>query len=125
MSTMTPREIMELVMFSENVTSPDQLPNREKLNLICAVFDADGVDLSSKFDFDAVIATGDPQMIYAALQLASLQFEYTTRLHLNGHLVGEEHDQVMSSLHLAKGKLRWAFSFRRFGSDVPPYPFIN
>jgi hypothetical protein len=122
---MTPREIKELIMLSDTVTAPDQLPNREKVNLICAVFDVASIDLSAIFDFDGIIATEDPQLIFAGLQLASLQFEYITRMHMNGHMAEDEHERVMNFLHLAKGKLRWASSFRRFGGKVPPYPFVN
>lgn len=89
------------------------------------MFDVDAIDLTAIFDFDAVIATNDPQKIFAALQLASLQFEYITRMHMHGHIADDENERVMSYLHLAKGKLRWAFSFRRFGGKVPPYPFVN
>lgn len=122
---MNRNEIAAKVVNSNAIVGSDMLTNREKIGLVCQVFQCDGVALEERFEFDAVIGTGDPMMVYASIHLASLQFEYFTRLHLEKLVDDEQYDWWLSYLELSKSKLRWAFSYLRFGINPPPYPFIN
>ncbi len=122
---MNPLEIAYSVCNSDNIIEADGMTNRERFHYICRIFDVDSISLANTFDYDLAVATEDPELIFAALQLALLQWQFVTQLHMGGHVSDETHEQALHYLYLTRSKLRWAFSFRRFGNEVPPYPFVN
>jgi 3',5'-cyclic AMP phosphodiesterase CpdA len=101
------------------------LTNYERFHFICHVFDVESINLNEQFDFDVVIATGDLEVIAAAMHLASLQYEWVERCHHEGHIEGEAHEVWTAYLINSKRKMIWADSFMRVGSKPPPYPFVN
>jgi hypothetical protein len=122
---MNRNEIANQVVNSNAMIDNDMLTNRERFMLVCSVFQCDAVALEDRYEFEKVIDSDDPMLIYASQQIASLQFEYFTRLHLEGLIDDERYEWWLSYLELSKGRLRWALSFVRFGQKVPPYPFLN
>lgn len=122
---MNRNEIASQVVNSNAIVGTDMMTNRVRFLFICSIFQCDAVSLEDHYPFEKTIDTGDPALVYAALQLASLQFEYFTRLHLENLIDEERYQGWLSYLELSKGRLRWALSFMRFGRSVPPYPFLN
>lgn len=118
-------EIASRIVNSNNIVGADMMTNRERFMLVCQVLQCDSVALEERFDFDLAISSNDPMAVYAAINLASLQFEYFTRCHLENLIDEERYEWWMSYLEYSKSKLRWAFSFLRLDRQPTPYPFVN
>lgn len=122
---MTPTEIATQIAFSDKVVGTDQLTNRERFSYICYVFQVESIKLGNTYDFDIAIQSKDCDFIMASSFLASMQFEFSTRCFLEGLITDSQHQTDIHYLGLAMAKLRWALAFLRFGTNPPPYPFIN
>lgn len=122
---MTPSDIAQRVVNSTSSAGPGELTNREKFHYICHVFEVTSIKMNDLFDYDEAIATGDPEVILAAMCLASLQYEWLTRCHMEKLVADAKYDADITYLTLVLGKMRWAKSFLQFGNQPPPYPFIN
>ena len=120
---MKPSEIACLTVNSPVIV--EGLTHRERFYFICEVLQCEGISLGDQFDYDAAIETNDCEMIMAAMHLATLQFEFVTRCHLQGHYTDEQSEWLTSYLLLAKSKMRWAYSFLQLGKEPPPFPAVN
>jgi hypothetical protein len=122
---MNANEIGRYVSNSVSHITTDVMTNRERTAYICAVFEVDAFRLDDHYNYDDAITTGHPGLIYAALQLASLQFEYATRMHLEKLTPDDVYEKTLHYLEKAKSRLRWALAFRRFDLDIAVYPFAG
>lgn len=118
-------EIANAVCSDNRPFGHEGMSNRERFHYICEVFECGSIRISDQFDYDLAVSSNDCEIISAALHLSVLQHEWSTRAHMAGHFDDEQHEVALTYLSLARMKMRWAYSFLRFGKEPPPAPFLN